>query len=517
MNQTKLPFTPVAAASTQAKHPKEANRVSTHTGYAVRKASLTAQQLSMIETELTVAAKVAGAGRFAAPSPPFTVYMESPTRYYLPRIWAETKFGPAEASILQEGGALPPTLRFAGTPFDYQVEIVNKCFEAGTNGLLSVPCGRGKTFMAIAIAHRLGRRFLVVVDKEFLLQQWRGELLALLPGVRIGILQGAKAQVGADYDVTLCMLQTLCQRDFPTNIFPTYGLTIFDECHHLGAAHFSRSLLKVQTKHMIGLSATPKRDDGLTKVFEWFLGPPFYWEKQRSADSDVQVEKLFFHADDPTYTKEPVDYRGEVVTARLLTQIVEYAPRNERIIDRIHALTRDAGGMRKILVLSERIKHLQVFEAGLLARGIPKESIAYYVGGMKEEPREAGAARARVLLASYQMASEAMNIKTLNTVVLASPRKKIEQSTGRILRTRKEDRVVMPLIVDVVDSHPGYQRRWMKRRQHYKACAYTIVDAASASMSSADDEESKEGDKEEEERDTDGPMIKLGGCRIMDE
>jgi superfamily II DNA or RNA helicase len=192
-------------------------------------------------------------------------------------------------------------------------------------------------------------------------------------------------------------------------------------------------------------------------------------------------------------------------------------------------------------VLSERIKHLQVFEAGLLARGIPKESIAYYVGGMKEGPREAGAARARVLLASYQMASEAMNIKTLNTVVLASPRKKIEQSTGRILRTRKEDRVVMPLIVDVVDSHPGYQRRWMKRRQHYKTCAYTIVDAGSASAVDAGSastvavDTAHEDDKDEEETDTDeacsqseqgesvrprGGLVRtrnLGGCMIMDD
>jgi len=72
------------------------------------------------------------------------------------------------------------------------------------------------------------------------------------------------------------------------------------------------------------------------------------------------------------------------------------------------------------------------------------------------------------------MASEAMNIKTLNTVILASPRKHVEQSTGRILRVRPSERVVVPLIVDIVDVHPMYRGQWKKRLAYYKACAYSL-------------------------------------------
>lgn len=484
------------------------NRVLTHLGYAVKKSSLTAEQRQRITTELTVAPRIAGGGaRFGgggAKASPFTVFLESPTRFYLPRVWAESNawLGPAEASILQEGAPLRADLRFVGVPYEYQKEIVEKCFKGGCQGLLSVPCGRGKTFMAIAIAARLGKRFLVVVDKEFLLQQWSGELKSLLPGVRIGILQGPSCQVEVDqYDVTICMLQTLVQRDFPQTIFPTYGLTIFDECHHLGASHFSRALLKCQTKHMIGLSATPTRDDGLTKVFEWFLGRAFYWERVRKADPGVLVERLHYACEDPAYTNEPTDYRGEIITARLLTQIVEYEPRNQKILDRILELVADP--LRKILVLSERIGHLRWFEAGLLAAGVDAKKIAYYIGGMKEGPREEGARVAQVLLASYQMASEAMNIKALNAVVMASPRKKIEQSTGRILRTRAEDRVVAPLIVDVVDAHDCYRRRWSKRRAYYVKCGYTMLgddggeDGDSADDGASDEDEASDSDNSE--------------------
>lgn len=72
---------------------------------------------------------------------------------------------------------------------------------------------------------------------------------------------------------------------------------------------------------------------------------------------------------------------------------------------------------------------------------------------MKEAVREEAGRTARVLLASYAMASEAMNIKSLNAVILASPRKRIEQSVGRVLRERPTERKVPPVIIDVVDSH----------------------------------------------------------------
>lgn len=102
--------------------------------------------------------------------------------------------------------------------------------------------------------------------------------------------------------------------------------------------------------------------------------------------------------------------------------------------------------------------------------------MSYYIGGMKEEEREGGAATAKILLATYAMASEAMNIKTLNSVVLASPRKKVEQSTGRILRIRAHERKVSPVIVDVIDSHDMYRGQYRKRLAYYRKCNYTIQD-----------------------------------------
>jgi superfamily II DNA or RNA helicase len=254
-------------------------------------------------------------------------------------------------------------------------------------------------------------------------------------------------------------------------------------------------LLKVQTKYMLGLSATPIRDDGLTKVFEWFLGKPVYWEKTREPDPHVVVQCVQFETDDTDYNEVPVDYKGEPVLARLLTKVVECEERNEKIAEILRSLAEDP--RRKILVLSERISHLNCIEELLKDSGL---TMSYYIGGMKEEIREAGARDSRILLASYAMASEAMNIKTLNTVILASPRKKVEQSTGRILRVQKDQREVNPIIVDIVDSHGMYQGQWRKRASYYKKCAYRIQ---------YENQNQSEKEEKEEKEDEDD-------CLIMD-
>jgi hypothetical protein len=127
---------------------------------------------------------------------------------------------------------------------------------------------------------------------------------------------------------------------------------------------------------------------------------------------------------------------------------------------------------------------------------------------MKEEVREEGARTAQVLLGTYAMASEAMNIKTLNTMLMASPRKKIEQSTGRILRVQKDARTVKPLIVDIVDQHGVYQGQWTKRKAYYKKCAYKII-------TGKEDAQPKEADA------VDAPMVledadARSACLIVD-
>ena len=143
----------------------------TSRGYGILKSSLTPEQEKHIRQELTVTPKTQA--RIPIIGKSFAVFYESPKKYYLPRHWAREAFGPEQENLLPDGVPLPSTLRFQGKPFDYQEAIIQKFIDADSNGLICVPCGKGKTFMALSIAARLNRKFIVVVDKEFLLNQWK--------------------------------------------------------------------------------------------------------------------------------------------------------------------------------------------------------------------------------------------------------------------------------------------------------------------------------------------------------
>ena len=445
-----------------------------HRGYSILKSDVNAEITKRIITDLTVCPKLNKkfTSEHVQAGLTFKLFKESGSRWYLPRAYGTELFGTATSSVLSEGVNMPKeAAEFKGSPYPYQTDIIDSFLKADSNGLICVPCGKGKTFMALKIAATLEKRFLVIVDKEFLMNQWRGEMAALMPGLRVGILQGPKCETDpADYDCTICMIQTLCGKEIDEQIFHSFGFAIFDECHHLAAQHFSKTLFKIQTKYMLGLSATPTRDDGLTKVFFWFLGKPVYWEKQREPDPTVEVVSVLVKSDEVEYNTVPTDWRGETVMARLLTNVLGCKERTEEIVRRIVDLCSNPD--RRVLVLSERIGHLNEIERLVSERS--DLTMSYYIGGMKEAKREAGAATARILLASYAMASEAMNIKTLNTVILASPRKHVEQSTGRILRVRPSERTVVPLIVDIVDVHSMYRGQWKKRMTYYRACAYSL-------------------------------------------
>ena len=95
----------------------------------------------------------------------------------------------------------------------------------------------------------------------------------------------------------------------------------------------------------------------------------------------------------------------------------------------------------------------------------------FYIGGMKQAKLDE-ASKATVILASYGMASEALDIPALNTLMMVTPRRNIEQSIGRILR--KKDNIIQPLIVDIVDQLPSFNNQGLARRKFYNKLKYNI-------------------------------------------
>jgi superfamily II DNA or RNA helicase len=104
-----------------------------------------------------------------------------------------------------------------------------KAFKEVGGGVLSLPCGFGKTTVALALAAHLKVRTMIVVHKEFLANQWVEKIQEFCPGATIGRVQGPEFDIEKDFVIAL--IQTMCQREHPSKAFDSFGLLIVDEAH----------------------------------------------------------------------------------------------------------------------------------------------------------------------------------------------------------------------------------------------------------------------------------------------
>ena len=404
------------------------------------------------------------------PVPSFNVFRTAKDgKLVVPRWWAEQNVGPAEKDIRPEPSRMGDHLRFTGKLRDstQQPQALRAALEAG-RGILSLPCGYGKTTVSLAIAMRLGWRTMVIVHKEFLAQQWIERIEQFCPGARVGRVQRDLKEVeGCDF--VIAMLQSLSQKEYSPKDFQSVGTVIVDEAHHICAQVFSQSMFKVCPRHLFGLSATPVRKDGLTKVLEWFAGPTFF-AVERPPEKGVEVIPLDF--DCPAFRELPPQNRaGKISLTQMITDVVEMPERNKMIEGVVRKLLETT--RRHILVLSDRRLHCQ----DLCSRFAPEDA-GLYMGGMKQVELEESS-RKRIIVATFSQAHEGLDIPTLDTVILATPKSDIVQSIGRVMR-EGGNRAGHPPIYDLRDHWGVLWAMYSKRVRVYRRGGYNITGEAPA-------------------------------------
>ena len=428
-------------------------------GYVICKKNFTPEIIEKVKNELTVKPNVNEDYGVKAVS--YKVYLEGKTKLYLPKYYAIKKFGPAKNKV-EEGYDID--VNFKGSIRENQKEAVDRTLKqmhSVGGGLLSLPCGNGKTVISLYILSQLKKKTLVIVNQEFLMEQWIERINTFLPDMRVGKVQRNKVEIDG-YDISLAMLKSLSMRDYPKDTFKDIGFVIVDECHNVATKEYSKALQKVCSKYMLGLSATPNRKDGLTKVITWFVGDIFMkCEDERKLKVDVERFKLNF--DDEKYNKVLLNYRKKPFIAKMITNIAEYKPRNDWIVNKIYNMLEKEG--TQILVLSERISQLKyIYET------INDESLCgYFIGGMKAHERDESMTK-KVILGTFHIAREALDIKSLNSLILATPKSDIVQAVGRIMRTNYGDH----LIVDLVDDFSSFGRQAIRRKKYYEKKGYNI-------------------------------------------
>jgi superfamily II DNA or RNA helicase len=437
-------------------------------GYKLKKDDLSEQQIQQLKKDLTAKPNmVQGFGPPNQKPVQYPIYLESNSSYYIPRFYGLKTFGQPKKDNLDDG--LPINIEFQGSLRPEQLPIQKLYLDQQGGGIISLKCGGGKTVLALSIIASLKRKTIVLVHKDFLMTQWRERILQFLPDAKIGKIQQDTVDV-ENKDIVLAMVQSVSVKEYPQEVFDQFGLAVFDECHHLGAEVFFKSMRKVSSKYMLGLSATPKRKDGLQWVFESFIGPIVYMTKDIVTDG-VVVNVIDYHSDDITYCKECINYMGKPVLARMINNVCAYWPRTQMILE----LCKENYEMgRKVIILSDRRNHLDMMLAWLLKQEIPS---GLYVGGMKPFDLEQSQEK-DVILGTFSMAAEGMDIPKLNTIILASPKSDVVQAVGRIMREKANVRKFHPLIIDINDTHSNFQtfkRQNQKRITFYNKQKYKIM------------------------------------------
>ena len=399
----------------------------------------------------------------------YIIYSESSVKLYIPKYYGLQLYKIPKINKLN-CYETRPNLIFDGKLRENQIEPIENYIKAALDplkmgGIISVPCGFGKTIMAIYICCYFKRKTLFVSHKDFLNQQFINTIKTFVKNASIGIIKQKKVDID-DKDIVIASLQSLAMRDYDKKIFSSFGLVIFDECHHLGAEVFCKALQKMTIPLSLGLSATLERKDGLSKIFEWFIGTSVYtYKDKKDVDLIVNIHKYF----EPSYAYSEIKHitKDKLNIAGMINNICSYNPRTLYITNIIKDILKK-DKKRKLLVLSERRNQLKDIESLL-----SDYDIGYYVGGMKMSDLDISASK-QIILATYQMSSEGLNIPTLNTIILASPAINLQQSIGRILREKKEERKYIPLCIDIFDEFSIFQMKGYSRIKYYKNNNYII-------------------------------------------
>jgi superfamily II DNA or RNA helicase len=396
----------------------------------------------------------------------FKVFKRSDTHVVVPKFWALDNLKHLQAT--HEYGDVKPmntSVKFTGSLRKElkQVEATDallKQLKTVGGGILSLDTGFGKTVCSIYTACQLGVKTMILVHKKFLEEQFEETIKRFVPDAKISKIRGDSCDISGDF--IIASIQTLMVRKYDD--FDGVGCLIVDESHHIAAESFSQTMFGISFKYVIGLSATPTRKDGLTRVLHWFMGTTAY-EVRRTQQKNVCVKIIpFTHAE---YKKPPpVNKRGDICYTSLITKICEIRDRTLFIAEETKKIAETG---RYVLVLSHRRQHAMEIRDILVSLGI---DAATYLGGDRSEPD------AQVICATYHLASEGYDNPRLSGLVLSTPSSDVVQACGRILRGGSGND---PIVIDIVDQYSLFLGQVAKRKAFYRKIGFNMgKDAAPA-------------------------------------
>lgn len=374
-----------------------------------------------------------------------------------------------------EGNSIQTTFRGNLTPGQEEALETLRKYE---HGILTAATGFGKTVLAAALIASRQTNTLVVVHRSLLVQQWRETLATFLevPIDSIGQIGGGKHKPTGFIDVAT--IQSLNYKGELKSIITQYGQIIVDECHVIPAVTFESVLKQIRPKFILGLTATPKRKDGMHPIITMQCGPIRY---QTNAKAQAQV-RPFVHrliSRKTAFTTDKTDFQ------EICEDLAMNNARNQQIFDDVlHAL--EAG--RSPIVLTNRVFHLEILTK--MFQGFAKNVIVLSGNKKKKELNhelkklsEISDGEERLIIATGKYIGEGFDDARLDTLFLTMPvswKGTLNQYVGRLHRIHDNKQEIQ--VYDYLDDQvPLLQNMYKKRLKGYKAMGYSSNEKGSNS------------------------------------
>ncbi|MCT7512537.1 DEAD/DEAH box helicase [Aliarcobacter cryaerophilus] len=313
------------------------------------------------------------------------------------------------------------------------------------------PPGFGKTLIGAKIFEKRAVKTLIIVNKNMLLDQWISRFVDYFGYKKSDIGFLGKSQNRLNGNIDIATMQSL--NNIP-ELVENYTQVIVDECHHIPALTFEQIVKNFKGKYILGLSATPNRKDELDPILYQQLGNISYeYKKPKTHTNRLLVIKTEFTSSADNY-------------AAIINELVSNEDRNRQIVKTIKENID-----RKILLLSDRIEHLNLLENILKEEKIDFVSVHGSQNKKEQVENMQKVKTSSLILATSSFFGEGIDFPHLNTIIFATPISfygRLIQYLGRIGRGNQEC-----LAIDFLDSKNAMlNSTYKKRLEGYKAMHY---------------------------------------------
>ena len=362
------------------------------------------------------------------------------------------------------------------------------------NGILHAATAFGKTVVSSALIAQKKVNTLIILESSALIEQWKEALEKFLNineglptyetktgRVRkrkslIGTLQGAHDTMTGIIDIA--MAGSLCKKGEYHKMMNEYGLVLIDECHHSASETIANVLKEVKAKYVYGVTATPKRGDGLEKINYMLIGPIRYSYTAKEKAKEQGIQHLVY----PRFTRTVLP-KGVITDKMHPNEAYEIIHNNdvrdEQIIEDVKNCV--AAG-RTPVVLSRYKDHSEKLYEGLKSHA---DHVFLMTGNnskkehkkILEQMHQVDKNESLILIATGSLVGEGFDFPRLDTLFMATPvsfRGVVEQYAGRLNRDYEGKENV--IIYDYVDNHiPMFDNMYVKRLKAYKQIGYELA------------------------------------------